>query len=77
MPISYAKMLSIFRERGITSYTIKKDGVIGQATWRNIHEGKHIDTRTLASLCKYLRCQPGDLLEYIPEDAPVAPENRL
>lgn len=77
MPISYAKLIAIFKERGITSYTIKKDGVIGQATWRNIHEGKHIDTRTLSSLCEYLNCQPGDILEYIPENAPTSPENAL
>ena len=26
----------------------------------------HIDTRTIENLCAYLRCQPGDLMEYVP-----------
>lgn len=69
MPISYDKLLSLFEEKGVTSYTItKKDKVIGQATWKNIHEGKHIDTRTIETLCKYLDCQPGDIMEYIPDE---------
>lgn len=58
----------MFEKKGITSYTItKKDKILGQATWKNIHDGKHIDTRTIETLCKYLNCQPGDILEYIPD----------
>jgi len=64
MPVSYRKLIKMLEERKITSYTIKKDGVIGQATWKKIHEGGHIDTRTIGALCKYLNCQPGDILEY-------------
>lgn len=68
MPISYNKLLGMFEKKSITSYTItKKDKILGQATWKNIHDGKHIDTRTIETLCKYLNCQPGDILEYIPD----------
>ena len=63
--ISYEKMLKLFDERKITSYTMKKDNVIGQASWKKIHEGGHIDTRTLDALCNYLDCQPGDRLEFV------------
>lgn len=66
MPISYAKMIKLFEAKGITSYTIKKDQVIGQASYKKIHEGGHIDTRTIEKLCEYLHCQPGDLMEYVP-----------
>lgn len=69
MPISYSKLLKIFAEKGITSYTVtKKDKIIGQATWKKIHDGGHIDTRTIEALCKYLGCQPGDILEYVETD---------
>ena len=63
--ISYEKMLKLFDERKITSYTMKKDNVIGQASWKKIQEGGHIDTRTLDALCNYLDCQPGDLVEFV------------
>lgn len=68
MAITYDKLLKIFAERGITSYTIKKENVVGQSAWKKVHEGGHIDTRTLNALCAYLKCQPGDILEYVPED---------
>lgn len=71
MPISYNKLLKIFEKKGITSYTIKKEKVVGQSAWKKIHENGHIDTRTIESLCKYLNCQPGDILEYVPDDEPT------
>lgn len=68
MPIVYDKLLKKMDEQGITSYTIKKDNVIGQATFKKIKEGGDIDTRTIAKLCKLLNCQPGDILEYVEEE---------
>lgn len=68
MSISYEKLLKLFDEKGITSYTVKKEKIIGQSAWQKIHEGGHIDTRTIESLCKYLKCQPGDIMEVIPEE---------
>lgn len=66
MPISYDKLIQLFKDKGITSYTItKRDKIIGQATWDNIHFRKDISTRTIGALCEYLNCQPGDMLEYI------------
>ena len=74
MPIKYDKLIALMREKGITSYTLKRDNIIGQATYKKIMEGGDIDTRTIAKLCKLLECQPGDILEYVPEEAPPAPE---
>lgn len=68
MAITYNKLLALLDEKGITSYTVKKAGTIGQATWKKIHEGGHIDTRTINALCALLDCQPGDILEYVPEN---------
>lgn len=62
--ICYDKLIKMFEAKGITSYTMKKENIIGQASWKKIHEGGHIDTRTIDSLCRYLKCQPGDILEY-------------
>ena len=68
MPIVYNKLLRLMEEKGITSYTIKKDNIIGQATLKKIKDGGDIDTRTIAKLCRLLECQPGDIMEYV-EDA--------
>lgn len=69
MGISYEKAIALFQEQGITTYTIKKNKIIGQAAFAKIHEGGHIDTRTIERLCKYFSCQPGDLMEYVPDPA--------
>jgi DNA-binding Xre family transcriptional regulator len=68
--ISYQKLVKMLAEKGVTSYTVKKSGAIGQATWRKIHEGGHIDTRSINALCALLNCQPGDILEYVPDESP-------
>lgn len=67
MPIKYDKLILLLKEKGYTSYKIRKDKIIGQATWQKIQNGGDIDTRTIAKFCKLLDCQPGDLLEYTDE----------
>ncbi|MEO3218353.1 helix-turn-helix transcriptional regulator [Ruminococcus bicirculans (ex Wegman et al. 2014)] len=64
MPIKYDKLINLMKQAGMTSYTVKKDKIIGQATYKKILEGGDIDTRTIAKLCELLNCQPGDILEY-------------
>lgn len=64
MPIIYNKLLRILEEQGVTSYTMKKEKIMGQESWKKIHNGGNIDTRTIGNLCRYLHCQPGDILEY-------------
>lgn len=76
MAIVYPELAQMLRDRGISSYTVRKSGAIGQATFRKLQEGGHIDTRTINALCEMLDCQPGDFLRYVPDekalDAPPA-----
>lgn len=64
MPIKYDKLLALLKEKGYTTYRIRKEKIVGQATWSKIQNGGDIDTRTIAKLCDILNCQPGDILEY-------------
>lgn len=65
MSISFEKLIKIFNEHGINSTQIKKENIIGQSAWSKIKNGGDVDTRTINRLCKYLGCQPGDIMEYI------------
>ena len=66
MPIRYDKLLHLLKERGITTYQIRKDNLISQAAWQKIRSGTgDIDTRTISRLCKELNVQPGDIMEYV------------
>ncbi len=69
MPIRFNKLIALLREKGITTYQIRKENIISQAAWQKIRTSTgDIDTRTIERLCKFLHCQPGDIMEYI-EDA--------
>lgn len=69
MAISYVKLLDLLKSKDMSIYKLKSDKVIGTATIDKIRKGDgHIDTRSIESICKYLRCQPGDILEYVPEE---------
>ena len=65
MPIVYDKLIKMMKDKGFTTYRIRKEKIIGQATLSKIQNGGDIDTRTIAKLCEVLDCQPGDILEYI------------
>lgn len=64
MPIKYDKLIALLKEKGYTSYKIRQEKIMGQATLQKIQNGGDIDTRTIAKLCKLLNCQPGDIMEY-------------
>ena len=69
MSISYRKLLKLLEETKTNNYTLtKKYRVIGQATWTKLQNGGHIDTRTINALCTYFKCQPGDILEWVPDE---------
>ncbi len=74
MAIHYDKLLALLQERGYNAYRIKKEGLIGQATYYAIKNGTGgLDYRSIDRLCKALECQPGDLMEYVPD--PIEEEN--
>ena len=69
MSIKYDKLFTLFEERGITTYQIRKDNLISQAALQKLRTGKgDIDTRSIKRLCAALNCQPGDIMEYVPGD---------
>ena len=68
MPIKYDKLLKLLDEKGFTSYKIRKEKILGQATLTAIKNGTGgLDHRSIARLCEALHCQPGNLMEYVPE----------
>ena len=72
MAITYNGLLRLLQERDYNAYKIKKEGLMGQATYYAIKNGTGgLDYRSINRLCKALRCQPGDLMEYIEEPEEV------
>lgn len=65
--ICYDKLFSTMKDKGLTTYQIRKDNIISQSALTALKNGKNVTLDTINRLCKALDCQPGDLLEYKPD----------
>lgn len=69
MPINYEKLFALLKEKGYTTYRIRKEKLIGQATLTALKNGTGgLDHKTVAKLCEILDCQPGDIMAYVPDN---------
>jgi len=67
VPISYRPLREYMREHGFSYYKLGNEGIDAQ-TQQRIRHDKPVSTTTIESLCRILNCQPGDIMEYIPEN---------
>jgi DNA-binding Xre family transcriptional regulator len=73
--IVYTKTLKLLEDANLTATRLKEEKLdnellMGQATYyaiKNPQSGKGLDHRSINKLCKYFNCQPGDLMEYLPD----------
>lgn len=65
--ISYAPLFKTMKEKHITSYRLEKMG-FSRATYYSIQKGNSVSTNTINQLCKLLRCNVTDVIEYIDEE---------
>ena len=68
MPISYNKLFALMEQRGIKKIDLRNKYNINPKTVDSLVKGRSVTVDTLIELCKILNCQPGDLVEYIPEE---------
>lgn len=66
--ISYAKLRTMMKTQGFTTNRIEREKIVGQKTMQSIRTNGHITTKTIATFCKVLNCQPGDIIEYVADD---------
>ena len=67
MPIIYNEnILDMLRDKGYSTYKLRKDKIISESTLQKIRENKPMTTESIAILCELLECQPGDLMRYEP-----------
>ena len=61
-------VLTALKNAGYTTYRLSKENIFGNGTIQKFRTGKIVSTENLDKLCKLLKCQPADILEYIEED---------
>lgn len=70
MPIKYKiDVLEALKAAGYSTYRLRKDKLIGEATIQRIRSGEPVSWGNISTLCALLNCQPGNLLEYTPDVA--------
>lgn len=68
MPLRFkVDILDALKEKGYTTYTLRKENILSQSTIQKLREGKGLAWDNIERLCALLDCQPGDLLEYSKE----------
>ena len=69
MPLQFkVDILETLKEKGYSSYTLRKENILSQSTIQKLREGKGLAWDNIERLCMLLDCQPGDLLEYVKDD---------
>lgn len=69
MPVQYKiNVLAALKEKGYTTSKIRKEKLIGEATVQRLRHNQSVSYEVLAKLCELLNCQPGDILEYVPDE---------
>ena len=67
MPMKYEKRFGLMKEKGLTTYRIRKEKIVSENALTSMRAGKSVTTDTIAALCRALACQPGDIMEYVDE----------
>ena len=61
------KYFKTMKEKNISSYRLEKLG-FSRATYYSIQQGNSISTNTVNQLCKLLKCEVSDIMEFVDED---------
>ena len=70
MPIQYkVDILAQLKAAGYSSYKLRKEKLLGEATIQRIRKKEPVSWENISTICSLLNCQPGDLMEYVPDEA--------
>ena len=67
MPMQYkVNVLAELKAAGYNTSTIRRDKLMGEAMLQKLRSGQMVSWATMETICELLKCQPGDLVEYVP-----------
>jgi putative transcriptional regulator len=61
-------IIDILKKAGFSSYKIRQEKLLGQATLQKLRQNELVSWENINTICSLLDCQPGDILEYIPNN---------
>ncbi|MGI1659598.1 MAG: helix-turn-helix domain-containing protein [Desulfitobacterium sp.] len=66
--ISYKPFQKMLIDKGLKKQQVMSGAGISNATMAKLNTNSYVSLEIIDKLCKALNCQPGDLLEYIPDE---------
>ncbi len=71
MAISMEKVKTLMNQKGLKKWDLRQQGINGTILDKVLSgpltKNKRVDTETINKLCCLLNCQPGDIMEYVPD----------
>lgn len=64
--MKYYKLFILMDKRGLKKTELLK--VVSSVTLAKLGKGESVTTDILCKICDFLGCQPGDMMEYVPEN---------
>lgn len=69
MAIKYkTNVLALLKNNGYTTYKLRKEKILGESTLQKMRTNILLSWAELNTVCTLLNCQPGDIVEFIPDE---------
>jgi DNA-binding Xre family transcriptional regulator len=68
MSIKYYKLFDMLQRRSMKKTEFAQFTNVSSVTLAKLGKGESVTTEILDRICVALDCQPGDIMEYVPED---------
>lgn len=68
MAIRYYRLFDILNRRDLKKTDLLSMASISSPTLAKLSKGESVTTEVIERICAALECQPGDLMEYVPEE---------
>ena len=60
-------ILDALKSKGNNTNRLRKEKLLSESVIQGLRENRYITLPNISTICALLECQPGDLLEFIPD----------
>ena len=61
-------VIQLLKDSGYSTYTIRKEKLIIENMLQKLRNNQMVSWTTLNTICRLTHSQPGDILEYVPDE---------
>lgn len=61
-------VLANLKEKGFNTNRLRKEKLLAEGVIQSLREKNPISWANIARVCELLNCQPGDIIEYVPDE---------